>query len=538
MGHIDISRVSHQLPDGRILLDEVSFRVGEGTTAALVGPNGAGKTTLLRLAAGDLPIQSGAVTVSGGLGVMRQFIGSVRDNTTVRQLLVSLAHPTIRTADENLRIATTAFEVNPDDERVQMRYAQALADWGDAGGYDAEVVWDVCAMSAFGLPWEQGSERLVATLSGGEQKKLALEALLRGHDEVLLLDEPDNYLDVPNKRWLEEQLQLTNKTVLLVSHDRELLANAAKQIVTVEGGRAWVHGGGFASYHEARAHRHERQEELVRRWEEEHARLVDLVRTLQQQAAISPDMASRYHAMQTRLRRFEETGAPEAPPPPQKLKMRLKGGRTGVRAVVCDDLELYGLTDPFSTEIDYGDRVAVLGPNGTGKSHFLRLLAMGPDADSSEPGYVEHDGNFKIGARVVAGHFAQTHAHPEWLGRTLVDILAAEARKLRGEAIGALRRYGLHAAADQRFESLSGGQQARFQVLLLELSGATMLLLDEPTDNLDLDSAESLQEALEAYDGTVLAVTHDRWFTRTFDRFLVFTDDGRVTEHTTPVWTY
>ena len=538
MGHIDISRVSHQLPDGRILLDEVSFRVGEGTTAALVGPNGAGKTTLLRLAAGDLPIQSGAVTVSGGLGVMRQFIGSVRDNTTVRQLLVSLAHPTIRTADENLRIATTAFEVNPDDERVQMRYAQALADWGDAGGYDAEVVWDVCVMSAFGLPWEQGSERLVATLSGGEQKKLALEALLRGHDEVLLLDEPDNYLDVPNKRWLEEQLQLTNKTVLLVSHDRELLANAAKQIVTVEGGRAWVHGGGFASYHEARAHRHERQEELVRRWEEEHARLVDLVRTLQQQAAISPDMASRYHAMQTRLRRFEETGAPEAPPPPQKLKMRLKGGRTGVRAVVCDDLELYGLTDPFSTEIDYGDRVAVLGPNGTGKSHFLRLLAMGPDADSSEPGYVEHDGNFKIGARVVAGHFAQTHAHPEWLGRTLVDILAAEARKLRGEAIGALRRYGLHAAADQRFESLSGGQQARFQVLLLELSGATMLLLDEPTDNLDLDSAESLQEALEAYDGTVLAVTHDRWFTRTFDRFLVFTDDGRVTEHTTPVWTY
>lgn len=538
MGHIDFSRVTHQLPDGRILLDEVSFRVGEGTTAALVGPNGAGKTTLLRLAAGDLALQSGAITASGGLGVMRQFIGSVRDNTIVRQLLVSLAHPTIRDADERLRIATMAFEAKPDDEKVQMRYAQALADWGDAGGYDAEVIWDVCTMAAFGQPWEKGADRLVSTLSGGEQKKLALEALLRGHDEVLLLDEPDNYLDVPSKRWLEEQLQLTNKTVLLVSHDRELLSNAAKQIVTVEAGRAWVHGGGFASYHEARAHRHARQEELVRRWEEEHQRLVDLVRTLQQQAAISPDMASRYHAMQTRLRKFEEAGAPEAPPPPQKLKMRLKGGRTGVRAVVCEDLELYGLTDPFSVEVDYGDRVAVLGPNGTGKSHFLRLLSMGPDAADTEPGYVEHDGVFKIGARVVPGHFAQTHAHPEWLGRTLVDILADEARKQRGEAIGSLRRYGLHAAADQRFESLSGGQQARFQVLLLELSGATMLLLDEPTDNLDLDSAESLQEALEEYEGTVLAVTHDRWFTRSFDRFLVFGDDGTVRETPTPVWSY
>jgi ATPase subunit of ABC transporter with duplicated ATPase domains len=538
MGHIDISRITHQLPDGRILLDEVSFRVGEGTTAALVGPNGAGKTTLLRLAAGDLPIQSGAVTVSGGLGVMRQFIGSVRDETTVRDLLVSLAHPSLRAVDERVRTATAAFEASPDEERTQMRYAQALADWGDAGGYDAEVVWDICTMAAFDIPWERAADRLVATLSGGEQKRLALEALLRGHDEVLLLDEPDNYLDVPGKRWLEEQLQLTNKTVLLVSHDRELLANAARQIITVEGGRVWVHGGGFASYHEARAHRHARQEELVRRWEEERDRLVALVRTLQQQAAISPDMASRYHAMQTRLRRFEDAGPPDAPPPPQNLRMRLKGGRTGVRAIVANDLELYGLTDPFSTEIDYGDRVAVLGPNGTGKSHFLRLLAMGPDAKPTEPGYVEHEGAFKIGARVVAGHFVQTHAHPEWIGQTLVEILADEARKPRGEAIGALRRYGIHHAADQRFESLSGGQQARFQVLLLELSGATMLLLDEPTDNLDLDSAEALQEALEQYEGTVLAVTHDRWFTRSFDRVLVFGDDGRVTEHPAPVWEY
>ena len=138
-----------------------------------------------------------------------------------------------------------------DDEAAQLAYAQALSDWADAGGYDAETVWDMCTMAALGVPYEKAQWRGVATLSGGEQKRLVLEALLRGPDEVLLLDEPDNYLDVPGKRWLEEQLRETRKTVLFVSHDRELLARAASKIVSVEpapgGSDVWVHGGGFAT---------------------------------------------------------------------------------------------------------------------------------------------------------------------------------------------------------------------------------------------------------------------------------------------------
>ncbi|MFH9508851.1 ATP-binding cassette domain-containing protein, partial [Streptomyces rimosus] len=139
-------------------------------------------------------------------------------------------------------------------------------------------------------------------------------------------------------------------------------------------------------------------------------------------------------------------------------------------------------------------------------------------------------------ARVVPGHFAQTHAHPELEGRTLLDILWKEHAKDRGKAMSALRRYELERQAEQRFDRLSGGQQARFQILLLELAGTTALLLDEPTDNLDLESAEALQEGLEAYEGTVLAVTHDRWFARSFDRYLVFGSDGRVRETSEPVW--
>jgi len=187
---------------------------------------------------------------------------------------------------------------------------------------------------------------------------------------------------------------------------------------------------------------------------------------------------------------------------------------------------------PFDLEVFYGERVAVLGSNGSGKSHFLRLLA-GQD--------VKHTGVQKLGARVVAGWFAQTHDQPELHGKTLVDLLhrgGDDARRgmERGQAIGALRRYELQDQADQGFDSLSGGQQARFQVLLLELGGATLLLLDEPTDNLDLASAEALEEGLEAFDGTVLAVTHDRWFARGFDRYLVFGSAGEVYESDEPVW--
>ncbi|MBP3076409.1 ATP-binding cassette domain-containing protein [Streptomyces sp. CHA1] len=530
MGHLEVAHLEYDLPDGRALLGDVSFRVPEGAAYALVGPNGAGKTTLLRIVSGELKPHGGTVTVSGGLGVMPQFVGSVRDERTVRDLLVSVAPPRLREAAAAVDRAEHAV-MTVDDEAAQMAYAQALADWAEVQGYEAETLWDMCTTAALGVPYERAQWREVRTLSGGEQKRLVLEYLLRGQDEVLLLDEPDNYLDVPGKRWLEEQIRQTRKTVLFISHDRELLARSAEKIVSVEPGPAgadvWVHGAGFGTYHEARKQRFARFEELRRRWDEKHAQLKKLVINLRQAAAVSHEMASRYAAAQTRLRKFEEAGPPPEPPREQDIRMRLRGGRTGVRALTCEQLELTGLMQPFDLEVFYGERVAVLGSNGSGKSHFLRLLA-GED--------VAHTGEWRLGARVVPGHFAQTHAHPELHGRTLLDILWTEYAHDRGAAHSVLRRYELTLQAEQRFERLSGGQQARFQILLLELAGTTALLLDEPTDNLDLESADALQDGLEAYDGTVLAVTHDRWFARSFDRFLVFGSDGRLRETSEPVW--
>jgi ATPase subunit of ABC transporter with duplicated ATPase domains len=538
MGHVEAGHVGHVLPDGRMLLDDVSFRVGDGVTAALVGPNGAGKTTLLRLIAGDLVPQSGTVAHSGGIGVMRQFIGSMRDGSSVHDLLLSLAPPRVREAAAAVEAAELAM-MERDDEPTQLRYATALAGWGDAGGYEIEVLWDACCVAALGIPYDSCRWREIRTLSGGEQKRLALEALLRGPDEVLLLDEPDNYLDVPGKRWLEERLRETSKTVLLVSHDRELLDRSADRIVTVEAGRVWIHGGRFSTYAAARRDRNERLEELRRRWDEEHAKLKELVNTLKVKATVNDGFASRYRAAQTRLRKFEEAGPPEVPPRDQSLKMRLRGGRTGKRAVICEGLELTGLMRPFSTEIWFGERVAVLGSNGSGKSHFLRLLtaiaeALPRGATPVEP--VASTGVARLGARVVPGLFAQTHARPDLAGRTPCEIVMTEHARLRNDAMNALARYELNVCAEQPFETLSGGQQARLQILLLELGGATLLLLDEPTDNLDLASAEALQEGLESYEGTVVSVTHDRWFARAFDRHLIFGADGSVYESAEPVW--
>ncbi|MFL0565501.1 ABC-F family ATP-binding cassette domain-containing protein [Microbacterium sp. 179-I 1D1 NHS] len=553
MSHIDVQNVSLSLPDGRPLLDDVTFRVPSGKTTAVIGQNGAGKTTLMRIVRGEVSPHAGVVTIDGALGVMDQFIGHGAEGSTVHDLLITVAPSRVAQAARELEEAENAV-IEEDSLDSQMRYAGAIADYADAGGYEYETVWDTCTVAALGIPFDRARYRDLSTLSGGEQKRLALEALLRGTDQVLLLDEPDNYLDVPGKRWLEERLRETPKTVLLISHDRELLARAADRIVTLEAGpagsTAWVHGGGFGTYYRAREERMSRLDELRRRWDEQHVALKKFVVDMKVKAAASDEFASRYRAAQTRLRRFEDAGPPEARPIEQRLDLRLRGARTGKRAVVAEALELSGLMRPFDLEVWFGDRVAVLGSNGSGKSHFLRLLACGgtdPDAllgHVTDAGAalerVEHSGRVSLGARVVPGWFAQTHQHPEYSGRTLLDILhrgdSDRSGMPRDAASSVLDRYGLVAQAEQVFDRLSGGQQARFQILLLELSGATLLLLDEPTDNLDLVSAEALEGALASFEGTVLAVTHDRWFARSFDRFVVFGTDGEVYESDAPVW--
>jgi ATPase subunit of ABC transporter with duplicated ATPase domains len=525
MSVIDLQDVRHALPGGWTLFEGVTFRVPPGHHAALVGANGIGKSTLLRIVAGLEPPTGGVVNVPGRVGLMRQLIGSDSQPTTVRELLLAYAEPDVARAGADLARAEGALARDL-DERAQLAYAHALAAWEDAGGYRAEVVWDRCTHAAFGQGYPECADRTIETLSGGERKRLALEVLFRSAFDVLLLDEPDNFLDIEGKRWLEEQIRACPKTILFVSHDRAVLAATAARVVTLEGRGAWVHPAGFATYGEAREHRLEKLEEEHRRFAEKHKHLEDHLREMKRKAAYNADFAALARSAEKKLARFEERETPTERPKEQDVRIAIAGGRTGKMALRLTGFGVPGLLDPFDAEISFGERIGVIGPNGTGKTHLLRLLA-GED--------VRHEGEWRLGARVEPGLFRQLHDRADLQGVPIVEVLGKRGMSM-SEAMAMLNRYELSRAGRNPFELLSGGQQARFQLLLMEVECPTMLLLDEPTDNLDVASAEALEDALLRYEGTVIAVTHDRWFMRLMDRFLWFDEAGPVRELLESPW--
>ena len=518
MGFLELTDVAFALPGGWTLFEGATFRVPEGEHAALVGANGRGKTTLLSLIAGEERPTAGSIRVDGRVGLMRQFIGD--DDATVRDFLLAYSDRPVRQAADRVAAAETRLNAGDHGERAQLAYADTLAAWEQAGGYRTEVLWDRCAHSAFGGGYPESADRRIDTLSGGERKRLALEVIFAGPFDVILLDEPDNTLDIEGKTWLEDKILACAETLLFVSHDRTVLDRAATRIVTLEGRQTWTHHGPYATYAEARDARLDRLDEQHRRYQERHAQIEAYMKEMKRKAAYNDAFASKARDAVKKLARFEERETPPEKPAVQDVKMRIDGGRTGKVAFRATGLSIAGLVLPFDTEFRFGERIGVIGPNGTGKTHFLRLLA-GDD--------VAHQGEWKLGARVEPALFAQLHDGLDVGDRAIGEVLSKKGLD-RSRTMSTLRRYELDHVATNPFSLLSGGQQARFQILLMEIDSPTMLLLDEPTDNLDVASADALEEALARYAGTVVAVTHDRWFMRTMDRFLSFDADGTVRE--------
>jgi ATPase subunit of ABC transporter with duplicated ATPase domains len=276
-----------------------------------VGANGTGKTTLLRLIAGDERASSGHLRADGRIAFMPQFIGMMGESATVRDLLLRLSPESLRRAGARLQVAEAGAQ-GSHEESAHLEYADDLVAWGEAGGFDAEVLWDTCSSAALGKKLEEVSDRLLSSLSGGEQKRLALEVLLRSDAQVLLLDEPDNFLDIPATRWLEQVLNASAKTILFVSHDRALLAAVASRVVTIEGRGAWTHPGSYSTYHEARARRLNRLEEEHRRFQDERDRLTAMIREFKQRAIYNDKFATKAASTEKRLERFErDNGPPE-----------------------------------------------------------------------------------------------------------------------------------------------------------------------------------------------------------------------------------
>ena len=511
-----VSNLAYAHPGGDLLFSEVSFRISPGQHVGLVGTNGVGKSTLLKILVGELVPDEGEYAVGGLVGYMPQDVGVRDGERTVRGLLLSLTPRAVRQAGESMLALEAQLEAG--DPSAGMKLGEAIADWSALGGYELEGQWDAACRRIIRASFAEVAERPARSLSGGERKQLVLDVLFASDAQVLLLDEPDNFLDVPVKLSLERRVRASKKTILMISHDREVLSAAVGTIVTLEGNGAWVHGGSYATYAQAREDRQRRLGDAVKRWHEEERRLFRLMKTFKERARYAPDWAKRADAMESRWRRFRAGGPPPSPVADQAIAVRIRGGDSARVVLDLRSVGIAGLLTPFSEEVHFGERLGVIGPNGSGKSALLHVLAGETVADH---------GQLRTGPRVSAGLFTQQQLRTDFSGRYVLDIVRTQHGDLQ-RAMAALARYGLADAARRRYDVLSGGEKARLEVLILELEGHNLLLLDEPTDNLDTDSSEALEKALDSFTGTVVAVSHDRAFLRRLDRFLMVLHDGGV----------
>ena len=512
---IVVSELAYAPPGADQLFFDVSFGVSPGEHAAIVGANGVGKSTILKILSGVYEADEGDFTVGGTMLSMTQDVGMSRPDDTLREMLIEVAPSQLRDAGRALVAAEKALADGTDDG---MGYAEALGTWGDLGGYELEAQWAAAAQRSVKTSVDDFSVRKVSELSGGERKRLVLDLLLTSGVDVLLLDEPDNYLDIPTRAWLEDQIRACKSTILMVSHDRALLERVATKIVVIEGSGCWVHGGSYATFPEARTKRQEQLGDDLKRWETEERRLFHHMKIMKTRAAQNFKNATKANAAETRWEKFVAAGPPPPPVPDQQIHVRFRGSDSARRVVKFENVAVDDLFLPFSDEIHFGERVGLIGPNGTGKTHLLNALYGKTD------GLV---GDITYGPRTSVGMFTQINDRPEFTGRACIDIvrdkLVDEEKSMRS-----LARYGLRNQARQEFQTLSGGQKARLEILGLELDGHNVLLLDEPTDNLDIESSEALETALDGFEGTVIAVSHDRTFLAQFDRYVMITDEGAV----------
>ena len=515
MASIVVSDLEYAPPASEPLFFDVNFGVGPGEHAVIVGANGAGKSTILRILSGELEPDAGDLAVEGTLLSMTQDVGMSRPQDTLREMLLQVAPGQLQKAGLAMITAEKAMADGTDDG---IAFAEALTEWGDLGGYDLESQWAAAAGRSVKNKVDDFGTRLVSELSGGERKRLVLDLLLGSGADVLLLDEPDNYLDIPTRLWLEEELRQCRSTILMVSHDRSLMERVATKVIAIEGSGAWVHGGSYATFPEARDKRQAQLGDALKRWNDEERRLFRHMKIMKQRAASNFKNATKANAAESRWERFVNAGPPPPPVRDQNLHVNLRGADSARRVLQLDAVSVNDLFLPFTDEVHFGERLGLIGPNGTGKTHLLHALSG--DTDPTE-------GTIKLGPRTSVGTFTQVNDRPDFLGRTCMEIVRDRVSEDE-KAMKSLARYGLADQARQEFETLSGGQKARIEVLCLELEGHNVLLLDEPTDNLDVDSSEMLEQALDGFLGTVIAVSHDRTFLERLDRFIMINDDGDV----------
>ena len=524
MIEIQVNNLVKSFEVGKNVLDGLTFQVDQGERVGLLGRNGAGKTTLFKILTGELDYDEGTVVVGQGrrVGLISQ-IPVYPAGYTVEDVLRS-AFARLQSLAEEMRALEARMAAGESDPAILKRYGTLSERFEAFGGYDTDVAVNKIA-NGLSIPDAQ-RQQLFDSLSGGEKTRVNLGRLILEDTDILLLDEPTNHLDLHATEWLEEYIRGFHGTVVTISHDRYFLDRTVTRVIEIQDGRAEFYSGNYSFY---AVEKERRYQERMKQYEKEQAKIAQLEKAAEQLrvwAFMGMDKTYRRAiSMEKRIERMRTTSKPTKA---RKMDARFSSAEfhgdevLGIRNVS----KSYGnkhLFEGISLKVEGGERIALIGDNGTGKSTLIKMIVgeLYPD-----------DGRIKTGPQVKEAYLPQIvrFDHPDW---NLVENMMAAKRGLSAQS--ARNRL---AAYDFRGEDvfkpvsvLSGGEQSRLRLCMLMDDEINFLILDEPTNHLDIDSREWIEEAVEAYDGTLLFVSHDRYFINRFATRIWELADGTITDY-------
>ena len=508
-----------------VILDRVSFHINRGDRVGIIGVNGAGKTTLLNVLTGELEIDDGDIFIASEkrIGYLKQDAGLDSDETVIDQVRAVFKHfPQMEAEMEELLAKAT--DAGEEGGRYLERY-QMLHDryeWMGGYAYESEIRGILTSM-AFG---EDMYDKKISTLSGGEKTRLALALLILEKPDILLLDEPTNHLDIGTLKWLEQYLKGYRGTMILVSHDRYFLDQTVTRIFEIDNHKLNIYEGNYRTYAQKRRELRQTQSRVYEKQQREIARQEEMIRRFKQRG--TEKLAKRARSREKMLDAMERVERPDA----ENAKMKItfhQNYRSGSDVLLAKEIAAgfgYGrerkeLFEGASMDIKRGERICIVGDNGTGKTTLLRILV-----GQMEPA----SGKVRLGHNVQIGYYDQTQEGLDGDNIVIDELHDAYHLYTEGELRNLLGRFLFR--GDQVFtkvSDLSGGEKARLALLKLMMSGANLLIMDEPTNHLDVESKEVFEEALLEFPGTCIIVSHDRYFlNRIPTRIMELTPEGLV----------